>query len=167
MIDLDSKIMRPIIHNCLSFPSDVVYENKKGIIYVAETLANRIIRLTQNPYGVYHSSVFYQFNGRLGPTAMAVDESGNLYVARYEFQIGLDGNDYDGIISVINRHGRLIGELIIPNLSEISGLLISSKKKEILYMTEKNSNHVYAIKLSSFLGELDKIDEMNKVFNYN
>ena len=167
LIDLDSKVMRPILHNCLSHPSDVVYEPTNGYVYVAETLANRIIRLAQNPSGVYHSSVFFQFNGRVGPSALAVDESGNLYVARYEFQIGVDGNDFDGIISVINKHGRLIGELIIPNLSEITGLHISSKKKEVLYMTEKNSSHVHGIKLSAFLGELDKIEEMNKGFNYH
>jgi sugar lactone lactonase YvrE len=167
MIDLDSKIMRPLLHSCLSHPSDVIYEPINGYVYAADTLANRIIRLTQNPSGVYHSSVFFQFSGRVGPTALAVDESGNLYVARYEFQIGLEGNDFDGIISVVNKHGRLIGELIIPNLSEITGLLISSKKKEVLYLTEKNSSHVYGIKLSAFLNELDKIDEINKVFNYH
>jgi sugar lactone lactonase YvrE len=166
MIDLDTKILRPILYNSLSYPSDVIYEPKNGYIYVAETLANRIIRITQNPGGVYNSSVFYQFNGRVGPTAMAIDDSGNLYVARYEFQLGLDGNDFDGIISILNKNGRMIGELILPNLSEITGLLISSKKREILYMTEKNSSHIYGIKLSAFLSEIDKIEEMNKVFNY-
>lgn len=79
--------MRPILHNCLSFPSDVLYDQVKGNVYVAETFANRVIRLTQNPYGVYNASIFYQFNGRLGPTALALDEIGNLYVARYEYPI--------------------------------------------------------------------------------
>jgi DNA-binding beta-propeller fold protein YncE len=86
MIDIDSKIMRPLLHNCLSFPSDVLYDPIKGYLYVAETFANRVIRLVQSPQGVYNSSVFYQFSGRLGPTALAIDELGNLYVARYEFQ---------------------------------------------------------------------------------
>jgi hypothetical protein len=30
-------------------------------------------------------SVFYQFSGRMGPSAIAIDTDGNLYVARYDF----------------------------------------------------------------------------------
>lgn len=71
----------------------------------------------------------------------------------------------DGIISVINKEGVLIGELIINKLSEITGLFISSKKKEMLYFTEKNSNGVMKIKLSSFISELDKLGENNKYDN--
>lgn len=86
-IDLDTKIMKPLLYNCLSFPADVYYDSVKSVIYVAEAFANRIVRLAQHPVGVYNSSVFYQFSGRMGPTALAMDELGNLYVARYEYQI--------------------------------------------------------------------------------
>ena len=53
--------------------------------YVAELLANRILRFAARPAGVYHQSVFHQFAGRMGPSALAIDEDGNLYVARYDF----------------------------------------------------------------------------------
>lgn len=87
IIDIDSKIMRPILHQCLSYPSDVLYDSEKGFVYLAETFANRIIKLTEYPQGVYNSSVFFQFHGRLGPTSLAMDELGNLYVARYEYPL--------------------------------------------------------------------------------
>jgi hypothetical protein len=51
-------------------------------------MANRVLRFVQRPAGVYHSSVFHQFSGRLGPSALAVDADGNLYVARYDFSGG-------------------------------------------------------------------------------
>jgi sugar lactone lactonase YvrE len=164
IIDLESKILRPILNSCLSFPADVVYDNLRKLVYVAETFANRVIRLTQNPEGVYHSSVYYQFNGRFGPTALAVDEHGNLYVARYDFQIESE-SEADGLISVLNTNGTLIGEMYLPKLAEITGLLISPKKKENLYVTERNSNGIMKVKLSSFLSEVDKIKSEEIKFN--
>lgn len=165
IIDLDSNIMRPLLYNCLSFPADVLYDSTRQYVYVAETMANRIIRLVQHPEGVYHSSVFYQFNGRLGPTALALDEFGNLYVARYDFQVDLE-TVADGLISVLNSNGCLIGEILLPKLSEITGLHISPKKKENLYVTERNSNGILQVKLSSFISEIDKLkSEENLKFN--
>ena len=80
-------VMRPLMLNCLANPTAILYDNNKGILYVAETFANRIIRLAQSPPGVYHASVFYQFSGRVGPTCLAVDDLDNLYVGRFEFQV--------------------------------------------------------------------------------
>lgn len=85
--EIDSFVLRPLLHNCLSHPSDVLYDSTRGMVYVAETYANRILRLVQNPSGVYHCSVFHQFNGLIGPTSLAMDELGNLYVGRYEYQV--------------------------------------------------------------------------------
>ncbi len=164
IIDLDSKIMRPIMYNCLSFPADVTYDCIRKVVYVAETFANRVIRLVQNPDGVYHSSVFYQFNGRFGPTAVAVDEHGYVYVARYDFQLDLD-YESDGLISVINTQGQLIGEMILPKLAEITGLLISPKKKESIFVTDRNSNGVMKVKLSSFISDLEKYKTDDIKFN--
>lgn len=165
VIDLDTKIMKPIIYNKLSYPSDVVYDSVRGIIYVSETFTNRIIRFSQHPSGVFNPSVFFQFNGRLGPSALSLDENGNIYVSRYEYQIDLE-TDTDGIISVLNPSGIIIGELIIPKLSEITGMYISTKKKETLYLTEKSSNGVLKIKLSGFISELDKLDDSKNISKF-
>ena len=86
--DLDeNRVMRPLLFNCLASPSAIIYDNNRGNLYVAETATNRIIRLSQNPVGVYYASVFYQFSGRVGPTSLAVDDLDNLYVGRFEYQV--------------------------------------------------------------------------------
>lgn len=153
VVELETKIMRPILLECLAYPADIVYDNIKCVAYVAETYANRVIRLIENPLGVFHPSVFYQFSGRLGPTALAMDDIGNIYVARFEFQS--DEGETDGLISVINKEGTLIGELIVPKLSEITGIFIPAAKKNIMYLTERNSKEIYKIKLSQFSSELE------------
>jgi hypothetical protein len=54
--------------------------------YVAEMMQNRVLRFVQRPTGVFHVSVFYQFSGRIGPSAIVVDREGFIYVARYDLR---------------------------------------------------------------------------------
>lgn len=160
-IDLETRVLKQIV-NKLSFISDVCYDSANGCIYLAETFMNRILRLKQNDNGIYVTSVFYQFSGRIGPSALALDDNGYLFVARFEYSpLDEDNpNEQDGIISVVNKKGQLIGELTLPNLPEISGLYISPKKRENLYLTEKTLPHIYKIKISSFTSDLDKYEEV-------
>ena len=159
-IDLETRVLRQIM-NKLSFVFDVCYDGANGCIYLSETFMNRILRLKQNEDGVYVSSVFYQFNGRVGPTAMTLDENGNLFIARFEYSFDPENEpEADGVISVINKDGIQIGELTLPELPEITGLYISPKKRENLYVTERNSSGVFRIKISSFTIDLDKYEEM-------
>jgi hypothetical protein len=101
--------------------------------------------------------VFHTFNGRVGPTAIAIDEVGNIYVSRFEFQHSK--NEVDGIISILNKEGNEIGELVVPGKSEINGMLIPRNKNtsNIMYFTVKNGNGVWRIKLSQLAAEIDKM----------
>ena len=166
-VDLDSHTTVPIINKCLAYPADIIFEGLIGTGYVAETFANRILRITENQPGVFHTSVFYVFNGRVGPTAITSDDQGNIYVARFEFQN--KDETVNGLISVINKDGYLIGELEVPKMSEITGMYIPKKfideSKEMdnnvktnvfLYFTEKNFNGVKKIKLNNFLSDIEK-----------
>ena len=63
----------------------------------------------------------------------------------------------------MNKEGNLVGELIISKMPEITGMFISSKNKDLLYFTEKNFNGVMRIKLSSFISEISKLEENNKI----
>mmetsp|Transcript_29257 Transcript_29257/g.30369 ORF Transcript_29257/g.30369 Transcript_29257/m.30369 type:complete len:318 (-) Transcript_29257:26-979(-) len=155
-LDLDTKIITPILYECLSHPNDVAYDYSAKCIYVCETFANRITRVKTSSSGIKYSSVFYQFSGRLGPTSLAIDESGNIYVSRFEYSDNSESNYIDGLISVLSSGGVLIGELLVPRLPEISGLFISSKRKDSLYFTERGNTCVMKIKLSNFLADLDK-----------
>ena len=91
IIDLENKIVRPLLLNCLSYPSDICINNEEGKFYICETFKNRILRVVQNPFGTYHTSVFHQFCGRVGPTAICVGNNEDIYnyifVARYEYQV--------------------------------------------------------------------------------
>lgn len=160
-IDLETRVLKQIMNN-LSFVSDICYDGMNSCIYIAETFMNRILRLKQNDNGIYISSVFYQFSGRIGPSALALDENGNLFVARFEYSpVDLEmESEADGIISVINKEGLQIGELTLPELPEITGLYISPKKRENLYVTERNSTGIFRIKISSFTSDLDKYEEL-------
>jgi hypothetical protein len=91
MIEVETRICRPLLMNCLAYPSDFYYDKDEGTIYLAETYKNRIIRIVQSPVGVYHSSMFYQFNGRVGPSAVTMvcheDILQYIFVARFEYQV--------------------------------------------------------------------------------
>ena len=166
-VELESHTSRPIIEKCLAYPADIIFEPILGIGYVAETFANRILRITENPQGIFHTSVFYVFNGRVGPTALTIDDQGNIYASRFEYQ--KEDKSVNGLISVINKDGYLVGEIELPKMSEITGMFIPKKlideSKEIenntktnvyLYFTEKNFNGVKRIKLNSFISDIEK-----------
>ena len=142
-------------------------------------LNNRVLRLVQNPKGVFHSSVFYTFNGKLGPSAITMDEIGNIYIARSDFYNKNEKNN-NGIISIITKDGILSGEIIVEGFSEINGLLIprNAGKDEnqknngngngngndtlsgnVIYFTDKNFSGVMKIKLSLVSQDLEKIQE--------
>lgn len=166
-VELESHTTRPIIEKCLAYPSDVIFEPIIGTGYIAETFANRILRITENPQGIFHTSVFYVFNGRVGPTAITIDDQGNIYASRFEYQ--KKDKSVNGLISVINKDGELVGELELPKMSEITGMFIpkkliddskemenNSKTNVYLYFTEKNFNGVKRIKLNNFISDIEK-----------
>ena len=151
----------------MAYPADLIYEPIIGTGYIAETFANRILRITENPQGIFHTSVFYVFNGRVGPTAITLDDQGNIYVARYEYQ--KENNSVNGLISVISKEGDLVGEIELPKMCEITGMFIPKKLNEdskemennsktnvYLYFTEKSFNGVKRIKLNSFISDIEK-----------
>ena len=68
---------------------------------------------------VFYTNVFYVFNGRVGPTALTNDDQGNLYVSRFEYQN--KDETINGLTSVLNKDGYLIGELELQKMCEITG----------------------------------------------
>jgi sugar lactone lactonase YvrE len=174
LYDIINNVLRPIILNNLSYPCDIYHDKEEDIFYVCDMLSNRILRLIQSPKGVFHTSVFYTFNGKLGPSAINMDDMGNIYISRSDFY---GKNNKDGIISIISKEGNLIGEIIVEGYSEINGLLIPKNfKKEkdtrggngngndslspnVIYFTDKNFSGVLKIKLSVISQELEKLQE--------
>lgn len=162
LFDLQLGLLRPLMLNCLAGPIDICYDDNSDILYVAEIFKNRILRLVQNPIGIFHCSVFHQFSGRFGPRALAIDSLGNIYVSRFEFQT-TKGEKLDGMITVLNKEGTPVGELFVKGMSEINGMFISKNKKKsnYLYFTDRNFSGVQKIKLTLFSHELEKMQEGN------
>ena len=170
LYDIINNVLRPIILNNLSYPCDIYHDKEEDIFYVCDMLSNRILRLIQSPKGVFHTSVFYTFNGKLGPSAINMDDMGNIYISRADFY---GKNNKDGIISIISKEGSLIGEIIVEGYSEINGLLIPKNFKNekepkgtnngndsnVIYFTDKNFSGVLKIKLSVISQELEKLQE--------
>ena len=144
-IDLSVSMLKPVIYNKLAYPSGLALSLDEQILYVAETYANRILRIVCHSSGVYHTSVFHQFAGRLGPTALAMHSSGKLYVARYDFR---DCSKV-GVISVLSDAGELESELIVQECPEITGLFFSKVQDDILFATETTTNSLLKIQVNS------------------
>ena len=72
--------LRPILNQCLASPSALAVSKDGSVIYVAEASLNRVLRLLRRADGAYVSTVFLQLAGGTGPTALALDEHGRLFV---------------------------------------------------------------------------------------
>jgi len=143
-VDLESCIIKPLIYELLAYPCGLALSPDESALYVAEMCKNRVLRLIQYPAGIFHSSTFYQFSGRLGPISLAMHYRNYLFVARYDFP----ECSKDGVITVISEKGELITEIIIPGVPEITGLQFAASNGDILYVTEKTHNSLYKLSIN-------------------
>jgi len=143
-IDLGVSMLKPIVYGKLAHPCGLALSPNENILYVAETLMNRVLRVVIHSSGVYHTSVFHQFQGRLGPTALAVSPQGQLYVARYDFT---EANQ-NGLISILSESGELEEDLIVHDCAELTGLFFSKVQDDILFATESSTNSLLKIQVS-------------------
>lgn len=144
-IDLGVSMLKPIVYGKLAHPCGLALSPTENVLYVAETLNNRVLRVTIHSSGVYHTSVFHQFSGRLGPTALACSPSGQLYVARYDFT----ECSKNGMICVLDESGAVEEELLVNDCAEITGLYFSKVQDDILYATESSTNSLLKIQVNS------------------
>lgn len=144
-IDLAVSMLKPIIDSKLAHPCGLTMSNDENIIYVAETGMNRILRIVAHSSGVYHTSVFHQFSGRFGPTALAMSTDGRLFAARFDFT----ETSKHGLISILNQDGVIEEELQVNDSPEITGLFFSKVQEDILYATESSTNSLLKIQVSS------------------
>ena len=145
-IDLSVSMLKPVIYNKLAYPCGLALSSEENVLYVAETYANRVLRIVCHVSGVYHTSVFHQFSGRLGPTALALHpQTGRLYVSRFDFH---DCSKL-GVISILSEEGELESELVLPDHPEITGLYFSKVQDDILYATECTTNSLLKIQVTN------------------
>jgi sugar lactone lactonase YvrE len=143
-LDLGTMETRVLLGNCLAHPSAVTATAEGDVIYVAETMRNRILRLARRQKNAYQTSVFYQFAGRLGPTALAISSSGSIVVGRYDFS----GSAAEGVIAFLSPEGELQREVVIPDGPEITGLCYSKFLPQTLFVTEASASACYKLTLA-------------------
>jgi len=144
VVDGPQQLLRPLAHECLAHPSGIALSANHQVVYVAETMANRVLRFAQSTTGVFHMSVFCQFAGLLGPTALTVDpKTGNLYVARFDFKDCAS----DGTIVVLSPKGEQLRTLSVPG-PEVTGIAIENPTATgsvNLLVTEATTGALYRI----------------------
>ena len=122
------KILKPISLANLAYPSGVAVSSDGKFMYdltllknlcyttltnlscsyVAEMMANRVLRFFQQPTGVYHGSVFYQLSGAVGPSCLAVDQEGNVYVGQFDVKESAS----EGSVLILSSAGKLKGGIL-------------------------------------------------------
>lgn len=124
------RLLVPILKNCLAHPSGICLSPDQNVIYVAETLRNRILRIIRSNHSaqVFHASVFRQLEGGLGPMGVTVDSKGNLFVAHADMQSG-------GRLLVLAPDGKTIASL---EADQIRTILTMGPKDTCFYMAVSN-----------------------------
>lgn len=96
---MNNFILVPVIDKGLACPCGIAFSKTEKYMYkilliyiiiinryVCEFLANRILRLVEDPPCVYQPSVFYTFNGRMGPKSICISHLKNyLFVGHFDY----------------------------------------------------------------------------------
>ncbi|KAL0210321.1 hypothetical protein RCL1_004757 [Eukaryota sp. TZLM3-RCL] len=111
-----SRLLMPIAHNCLAYPSGLALSASGNALFCTETGANRVLKF-YNKNGSWIPSVFIHLNGRVGPVAVACDVDDSVYVACTAFSPDTSCLlKYDSV-------GNLICTFELP-FEQITGLLV-------------------------------------------
>jgi aspartate beta-hydroxylase len=134
--------IQPLAYECLAHPSGIALSPSEDLLYVAETMQNRILRFAQKPIGVFHCSVFHQFSGGFGPMALACDSKGNLHVSNFDFaDVENTDEGQTGQITILKPDGK-VQAIVRVKGSEINGLVFDNEKKN-LYLSENSHRTIY------------------------
>ena len=128
------------LHRCaqnLAFPNGVCLSPDGRRLYVAETHTRHIHEFALNASGMCAAGRLHSElpEGGEGPDGMAVDEEGMLYVAWYGM----------GKVVVLDKWGATVDEIALPG-SRPTNVAFGGKEHRFLYITETETNSVYAVK---------------------
>merc|ERR1719263_2789454 len=136
-ISPSTQLLIPLCLNTLAHPCGLALSPDEKNIYVAEMAMNRVLRFSQHPPGVFHCSVFHQLSGRFGPTAIAVRDTGEIFVAHFVFADNVE----NGKILVLDPEGEVTGSILVPG-PEVTGLCLTPDQRHLL-ITEKSTTSLY------------------------
>lgn len=140
-ISRDGQLLQPLALGTLSHPCGLALAPRGGALYVCELLANRLLRFVQRPAGVWHCSVYFQFSRGLGPSAVACDEDGHVYVALFDFAGHGSGQ---GRVAVLSPQGTLVKEIACPGGAEVSGIALDPAGGALI-VTDASTSRVHRL----------------------
>ncbi|ETW09350.1 hypothetical protein H310_01722 [Aphanomyces invadans] len=138
------QVLKPLALDCLAHPCGLAVSPNSKLIYVAEMMHNRLLRFVQRPTGIYHCTVFHQFAGGMGPSCVACDADGRIYVGMFDVAGGADEH---GKIYILSHAGTIEHVLQVPG-QEITGLCIEPSTRA-LFVTEASGNALHCIALDA------------------
>ncbi|CAD2212660.1 hypothetical protein, conserved [Angomonas deanei] len=104
--------------------------DKWGYVYVCEQGANQLLRYV--PEGNHFvGSVFYRFNGSMGPSGVCVRDDGTQFVSLQERNRG--EIHVDGKVLVISAAGELKGEVVLPQCN-LLGVCLSDDQSSLFVL---------------------------------
>jgi len=133
-------------------PNGLVLSPDGRHLYLAETVPNRILRMTvEAPGKVGRASLFIELPSRLGvqsePDGLTVDAAGNLYVAHLAMNV----------VQVISPYGKLLRS-IPAGVYDVSNLAFGGPNNSSLFITgavghrSNTAGRVFRVDLSSTRG---------------
>lgn len=111
MMDIDDQIIKPVCLYSLAYPSGLALNKNNDVLYVCETLKNRILKFYVGEEGNNLMTVFHQFSGRLGPMSIVVNRDDYIFVSHFEFS----NFSKEGIIYMMNFKGVILQTISIPD----------------------------------------------------
>ena len=116
-------------------------DEEEKILLVCEMGENRILKYLLNENLSGNFTVFHQFMGRFGPSAIHCHNA-KFYVSLYEFN-DLGGN---GLIAVLNQNGEVTERLALETGGEISGVCIyEEEESEEEFMLISEGCNIYRV----------------------
>lgn len=128
-------LLKPLALECLACPSGLAVAND-NVVYVCETLRNRVLRFVRSDSGAWVPSVWRQFSGLLGPVGVAckqLKDGGHCVVVA---RSGAAGADPFSTLSVLDSLGQTMTDINIPS-SSCSGVALGPRGQALVTAENK------------------------------
>jgi len=134
-------LLKPLALECLACPMGLTVADN-DVVYVCETLRNRVLRFVRTDTGAWIPTVWRQFSGLLGPVGVACKELKNGSHCVIVARSGAPGADKFSVVSVLDGMGNTVKDIQLPSAT-CSGIAFGTKGDA--YVTA--AHQIYQVKL--------------------